>query len=430
MTNKDKKKAALLVWLKNFCTRNVALKIVAVVFALLLWGYVISDQKPVRIKTITDVTTSFDGEAELLAQGLCVRGDRTEILKNATVSVKAQITNFSYLTPGAVNATVSLKNISEAREYDLPVQASISSALGVVQSVSPNTVHVEIDTLVTKTIPVSTSFSGELPAGYWADVDAMSATAKLDIQGAKTDISQVTRAECVVDLTGRTSTIYSTFDVILYDADGQMISSEIVVGTIPSSTVRLPIYPMKTVRVDVMGSLVGTDNLAANHEIYSVTATPETVRLVGDQALVDATDTILLEPISVSGLNAAFSVECELIVPEGLRLLDADPVTVHIDIRETVLKQTFEKLLIDVQGLPRNMTATLDLESVDLTVEGRISIVSILKRADITVFVDVTGLAVGTYNLPLSLLVRDEKATVELTTALSADMVTVVLTSP
>ena len=95
-----------------------------------------------------------------------------------------------------------------------------------------------------------------------------------------------------------------------------------------------------------------------------------------------------------------------------------------------MLKQTFEQLLIEVQGLPRGMTATLDLDSIDLTVEGRISIVSMLKRSDIRVFVDVTGLSEGTYNLPLSLLVRDEDATVELTTALSADMVTVVLTTP
>jgi hypothetical protein len=34
--------------------------------------------------------------------------------------------------------------------YDLPIQATVNSSLGVVQSVSPGTVQVEIDTLVTK----------------------------------------------------------------------------------------------------------------------------------------------------------------------------------------------------------------------------------------------------------------------------------------
>jgi YbbR domain-containing protein len=43
---------AVLAGLKNFFTKNIALKIIALVFALLLWGYVLTDQKPVRTKIV------------------------------------------------------------------------------------------------------------------------------------------------------------------------------------------------------------------------------------------------------------------------------------------------------------------------------------------------------------------------------------------
>ena len=56
----------------------MAIKVIALVFAVLLWGYVLTDQKPVRTKIIPEVTTSFEGEAELIAQGFCVRGDRSQ----------------------------------------------------------------------------------------------------------------------------------------------------------------------------------------------------------------------------------------------------------------------------------------------------------------------------------------------------------------
>lgn len=421
-------KRAVLAGLKNFFTKNTALKVIALMFAVLLWGYVLTDQKPVRTKIIPEVTTSFDGEAELIAQGFCVRGDRSEILQDVSVTVRAQITNYAYISANTINATISLRNISEAREYELPVQATVSSSLGTVQSISPSTVTVEIDTLVTKTIPVTTSFTGSLPDGYWADTDALSATSKLDITGPKTDISNITRAECVVDLTDRTSTIYSTFDVVFYDKNDEVVSSDIIVGTLPTSTVRLPIYPMKNVPVDVEGSLVGADNLAANHEIVKAVATPDTVRLVGDQDVLDGIDSILLSPIAVNGMNTTTTVESELIVPDGTRLLDDTSVSVLLEVREMVISQTFEQLEVEVYGQTKKTDVTLDTSTVDLTVEGRYSLVSVLMRSDVNVMVDVTGLAAGSYDLPLSVLVRDETATVELTTTLSVEQVHVTIT--
>ena len=64
--------------IRGFCTKNLVIKVVALLFAILLWGYVLTDLKPYRTKTVTNVATSFEGEAELLAQGRCVRGDRAE----------------------------------------------------------------------------------------------------------------------------------------------------------------------------------------------------------------------------------------------------------------------------------------------------------------------------------------------------------------
>ncbi len=423
-------KAKLLKGLKNFFTKNTALKVIALVFALLLWGYVLTDQKPVRTKIVPEVATSFDGEAELIAQGYCIRGDRSEILQNVTVTVRTQITNYAYVTANSITASISLRNISEAREYDLPIQATVNSSLGVVQSVSPSTVKVEIDTLVTKTIPITTSFSGAIPDGYWADMDSLSTTSRLDITGPKTDISTITHGECVVDLTDKTSTIYSTFDVTFYDKNNNVVSSDIIIGTLPTSTVRLPIYPMKSVPVDVEGSLVGADNLAANHEIVKAVATPATIRLVGDQAVLDKIESIQLEPIAINGLDSTMTVSGELIVPDGARLLDSTTVSILLEVREMVITQTFEQLEIGVHGQESKTNVSLDVTTADLTVEGRYSLVSILSRSDVKLFVDVTGLTPGVYQLPISVWVKNEAATIELTTTLSVAEVTVTIDQP
>lgn len=410
-----------LAAVKGFFTTNLAVKIVALLFAVLLWGYVLTDQNPYRTKTISNVNTSFEGEAELLAQGLCVRGDRSEILGNVTVQVRTQIVNYSALGSGQVNATISLRNISEARVYELPVTASIMSGYGVVETVTPSVATVEIDSLVIKSIPVSTKYMGTLPEGYWADMNASSVTTRVEVQGPKKDMDRVKRAECVVDWTGCTSMIYSTFDIILYDEDDNVISSDIVVGTLPSSTVRIPIYPMKEVPIDVMGSLIGADNLAANHELFSATATPVAVHLIGEQSILDGIDSILVDPINISGKNDIEIFEAKLILPEGVRLLeDTSAVSVSVDIRESMAEQVFEQVPVEVIGLGEGLNAQLGIASVDLRVSGRTSLVSILKRSDVKVQVDATNLAAGEYDLSLFALVRDEESTVELTTELTS----------
>ena len=83
-------------------------------------------------------------------------------------------------------------------------------------------------------------------------------------------------------------------------------------------------------------------------------------------------------------------------------------------------EQVFEQVPVEVIGLGEGLTAQLGIASVDLRVSGRTSLVSILKRSDVKVQVDVTNLAAGEYDLSLFALVRDEESTVELTTELTS----------
>ena len=121
-------------------------------------------------------------------------------------------------------------------------------------------------------------------------------------------------------------------------------------------------------------------------------------------------------------------VKSEIIIPAGTRLLDEagkleddNTASVTVDIRESTSERVFEQMAIEVEGLGDGLSATLDVYAVDLHVEGRVSLVSILKRSDIRVLVDVTNLSAGEYDLDLFALIRDEESTVELQTSLFSD---------
>ena len=156
-----------------------------------------------------------------------------------------------------------------------------------------------------------------------------------------------------------------------------------------------------------------------------MSVTPETVRLVGERSVLDTIDSVKLDTINVSGLSELTIVKSEIIIPAGTRLLDEagkleddNTVSVTVDIRESTSERVFEQMAIEVEGLGDGLSATLDVYAVDLHVEGRVSLVSILKRSDIRVLVDVTNLSAGEYDLDLFALIRDEESTVELQTSL------------
>ena len=427
-----KRLSSSAVWrrIRQIFTRNVVTKVICVVFALLLWAYVLTDQKPMRSISVSNVPVSLDGEADLIAKGLCIRGDRSALIKTVTATVRCQITNASYLNARTVSAGVNLRSISEARTYTLPVTLSVSSALGVAQSVNPSNVELEIDTLMTKSVPVTVRYVGQVQAGYWADMSNVTVPARVEISGPRKDITRVVSGSVEVALSDQTDTIYRTYDVKLRDSAGDEVNNDIIVGQLPTATVRVPIYAAKTVPVDVEGSLIGADNLAANHVLYSAVATPSEVRIIGTRAAVDEVESIRLEPVNVSGFSEPYSASSEPVLPDGIRIPDLDDVLLTIDVRESVFSQEFAQVPVAVEGLPKGYAAELDSPTADLVIEGRYSLASIVKRGDVRLSVDVTGLEVGTHELPVTYFIRDEETTIELIAILSPETVRVTITAP
>lgn len=151
--------------LKNFFTKNIAIKVISLMFAILLWGYVLMTQNPPRVKTVTDVTVSIEGEADLTTRKLTLRGDRAALLEDVSVRVRTELTSYADLSADDITASINLSRITSTGKHTVRIHAKSSS--GDVVSVSPSQIEVEIDTLTTRNIPIEIHEEGELPEGYW-----------------------------------------------------------------------------------------------------------------------------------------------------------------------------------------------------------------------------------------------------------------------
>ena len=393
--------------LKSFFTKNIAIKVLSLMFAILLWGYVLMTQNPPRVKTVTDVTVSIEGEADLTTRKLTLRGDRAALLEDVSVRVRTELTSYADISADDITASINLSRITSTGKHTVRIHAKSSS--GDVVSVSPSEIEVEIDTLTTRNIPIEIHEEGELPEGYWAgDVKLDSATVLLE--GPGTDLAKIVKAVGTIDLTNRTESLNQSIMLALYDKEGNVVESSILFGGMPTVVAKQEILPSKLVPIDVDGAIIGREELPENFEIASYGTSLEStlVRIVGDADVIQKIESLSLEPVDVTGCTESIQQELAINVPEGVRIIGADSVNLQVTIREKTAVLEFTELPIEIVGLARKQTATLSQELANVTFSGRVSLLAGITRGDVKVYADVTGLAAGTHDVKLALQIDGE----------------------
>lgn len=423
MINKDKLSSAFRKGLKDFFTKSIVLKIFSLLFAMLLWGYVLMSEDPVRTKTITDVSVNIEGEADLIARKLVLSGNKA--LDNVAVKVRIALTGYADLTADDITATISLAGCNEKGEYELTVNAA--SANGTIYSITPAKMSVSVDDLVTRRIPIEVTTTGEMPDGYWADTLSVSRN-EIDIEGAYDSLMDISKAVANVDLSACTDSINTSMLLSLVNSEGETVDSSVLIGTLPSVTVRMDVLPMKTVPIDVESALLGTDSLPDNYEMVSNGINgSRSVRIVGDADVLEEINSLSIEPVDISGRKESLLEDVPIIVPEGVTLLDGDTVSLYVNIREKSSSVTYVELPISIEGLTRGLKATLNIQNVDAVLTGRISLINALERRDVEIYIDLSGMTAGRYDVPLTVRIADEDANMTLTSTLSTESVTVTI---
>ena len=424
MNTKNKIRFSVLKFLKNLFTKNILIKFLSLLFAMLVWGYVMMDQNPMRIKTVENVAVNFDAEGDLIARKLVVRSDRNQALKSITVKVNTELTKYADLDASDITASISLRGVSGPGIYTILIDATTPD--GTVVSVSPSEVTIEIDNLAKKRIPVEVSLNGELPDGYW-NGEAETTNSYVDIEGALKDISSIVKAVCPIDLTGRTESYNESTSVELQNAEGEAVNVTLL-GEVPAIPIKLSILRMAQLPVNVDAAITGRENLPVNYEIVGYSVSPSSnITVIGEKETIEALAGVDIEPIDVSNEKESVEQEVQLLLPEGVTSLNGNTIQVRVNIRQKMQTLSFSAVPVEIQGLGKKLAATLNLSSTNVTITGQVSLMSALSRDDVVVYADVTGLSAGTYQVELRLGLPKESMLSEVTYTIAAPYAEVII---
>ena len=384
---------AVLASFKGFFTRNLGLKIVALVFAILLWAYVLVALNPVRSKSIDDVPITLEGYTDLLSRNLIlVNSD----LGMADVEVNATITNHSDLDASRIACRASLGTISAAGTYRLPLSVTVQSNLGTVASVDPRTVTVEVDNLIVKTVPVKLELTGTLPEGY--EVVAESMVSTITVEGAARYIEPTVRAVATVDLTGRTENVEESVNVVFYDKNDNEVTVVTRSQNNPNVTVRATISAYKLVNIRPEVTLEDDVYYESINQV-----SPASVVLYGTSEALAAIDTVPTQALVLPAERGVVTRDLTLVLPEGVSLKRGQSSSVTLN--AVVTEKTGEIALeapLTYANLGKDLAIADGAPTIAyLTVSGPLKQVEQVTPESLTVKVDLAGYGPGAGREPL-----------------------------
>lgn len=383
--------------MKNKLTHNLGLKIMAVLFAALLWMISMDINDPVAERSYSNVQVQLVNTGSLTARNKTYTVlDNTDMVQ---VKIKAPSSVRDDITRENITAKADFTKMTEDNKVPIEVSIGDSSLDSKIESITTNKDYVvlEIEDKISEQLSIEVIQNGTLPNGY-ATGKVSTETNTISISGPESAIAPVRRAVVEVSLDDVTSDVNMQTQIRLLDADGNEISNSSIKKSIENVKVTVPI--LKTKEIPVSYQVTGTpdDGYALTG---TVTCVPETVVVAGkESALADVTQ-IEIPASELDVTDAVESVSKTVNVtkyfPAGISLGDSSfdgNVTFTVEI-EAIRRKTIAITESAIQRLnvPDGWLAEIvPNQNLRVTLRGLQRNLDVVDEAVLTPHVDVSTL--------------------------------------
>jgi YbbR domain-containing protein len=381
---------------RRLVTHDFPLKAVAVVIAVVFWVAITQNATP------QPVTVQFDGripvERPENPSGYVLRGS----LGDVGVTLRGAPGVADRVALSELRATFDVKSLSlgQTDPQDARVTVTVAKDGVEVVDVSPATVSVRVERLISRVLLVQPRFANEPPAGARAGDAAVSPT-EVRVTGPETDIGRITAVLATVRFGDAQTDIETSTPAIPVDAagvaiDGLQVEPAVVV-------VKVPVLPTATTRtVPVVFALRGV--VAPGYWVVGVAMDPFAVTVRGDEQVLSTLDRIETLPIEIGDLSATRTLSVKLSLPTGVTLLKPTDVSVTVTVQPLTGTRVFSTAVV-VAGLAATQAADLDQTSVGVLLSGPVPTLASLPPEQVVASIDVTGRAPGTYTIDVAVRV-------------------------
>jgi YbbR domain-containing protein len=378
---------------------DLTIKIFALIIAIILWSYVMSEENPLITPEFRNIDVSFENIDSLERQNLIVMEPKEAKI---TVKVSGKRNDISKISEKDIIATVDLSGYTEGNKK-VPVYVEVPSEVKLVDY-SPKEISFKFEKIIRKGCPVTIETEGKLPQGYVlgeAEVKPQS----VYIEGPRSWVNSVSKVIASVNVADKKDDINVSMPIKLVDDEGNDVRG--VEKDQNAVDIFIPVYRAKKVPIKLQ-----TENqLPDNYQVMDININPSTIEIKGKKEAIVGITSIKTKPIDINSLIGNKNAVVDLEIPENVSLVDPNQkVTVSLNIEESKTK-TLDFTLHDVEIRNLNQDLSIDEEdlnkSFEITIKGSSDKVDFINKEDLYVELDLTGLDEGSHNVIPS--IREEE---------------------
>lgn len=319
--------------MKEKILKNWGLKILAVLISFLVWFLVANIEDYSISKTITGIPVTILKEEAITDQDMVY-----EIVQGKTVDIKVEGRRsvVEKLTIEDFVASADLSELSITNSVQITVDATNNAIRREVDiSVIDSMMKVAIEERGEQKLPISVVTTGDTQEGY-AVVSTAATPNMVTITGAASKVKDIKTVRVEVDVEGLNTSISTRGELILLDADGEVVETDKITTNLSTVNVKISIQKTKEVPIQIvpMGEVAEGFSIAGDIEYQ-----PTTVLIAGDEAVLRGVKEISINDIDITGRNSNYetTVDINNYLPEGIVIADQT--------QEVAIKINIEKLM-------------------------------------------------------------------------------------
>lgn len=311
----------------------------------------------------------------------------------ATVVVNGERSVVGGLKPEDVAVYADLSNITSAGNYtDVPLLGRDVNKKGFsIVSIEPETIRIRVDSLTTKTFTITADIDGlDIPEDYLGQPAVINPKV-VEITGPDQDIQKIDK--CVVSASfssplTKTTTVKS--DLILYNAEGGQISTELLTMDTKTADITIPVYKQKRLQLAFsylkVPAGMDTDRL-------EYTLDPGYVDVAGPESTVDNLDVLDIGYVAVNEIDKGKEFVLDISLPGSLiNISGTKSVRLSFDLENMVAADfTIPGSNIIVKNKPPNYDVEVYTSSISgVHMLGEPAVMETLTAQDIVAEIDLS----------------------------------------
>jgi YbbR domain-containing protein len=395
---------------------NLTTILLALVLAVIVWATAVRANDPVE-------TRNLEIDVDIVGQPV----DATLVSsppESAIITLQGPASALDKITPFDYVGIIDLSNVPFG-ETEVSIEVQGEREQVNIESVFPETAQIQMEQIVTREIPVNLLLRGEVARGHRIG-EARVEPEAVQVTGPAPRVSQLAESRLTVFVDNAREDITESRRLTFYDAGGNV---ESVIGMTVNPTeveVFIPVIELagfaeKPVTVDFVGEP------APGYRLLDVRVEPSSIQVTGSPALIDDLR-VQTESVDISGLDESESRRVTLDLPDGVEMVEVQPVVVTVEI-EPILSSDVVQRPVEVRALGEDLEAVIDPEEIRVFLFGPLPVLDSLAEEDVRVTVDLLNLVTGTHVLEPFVSVSAEEIEVRSTqpaqiTAIITDSIT------